>query len=198
MLVVGDPMQLPPVLASTTIPTQQTTDGDGTGTLIRTLYDRLLAVGWKETILTRQYRCHPHIAGICSRLFYGNKLVHGVKVTERRALVAGLPPAIAIHCGEDGQTTLDGTRVRQQMHEEKRGESFINRAEARSVISLLTLLRSYILGRDECGPRSVGIICAYRAQAQHINSLVTETYPGDSSLAFKVSTVDAFQGQSVI
>ena len=209
MIVVGDPMQLPPVLASTSSEGKDN-DKDNDSSLERTLYDRLLSAGWHETHLTRQYRCHPHIAGICSRLFYHNQLLNGVAVADRRALVPGLPPAVAVHCDDgSGQITLHGGMMQQQQHEEKQGESFINRAEGRNVVALVGLLRRHSIKsqkeeeeqQQEEGQemrRSIGVICAYRAQANYIAPLVAtdaSLAAADPNLTVKVSTVDAFQGQ---
>ena len=81
MLLVGDCKQLPPTLASTAItaPTIEVRDCragglDGNndkecvadaGDLLRTLFDRLKAIGWPCVALRTQYRCHPTIAQIC-------------------------------------------------------------------------------------------------------------------------------------
>ena len=50
------------------------------------------------TPLSAQYRCHPAIADVCSQLFYGGTLQHGVTAGDRPPLVPCLPPIVALDC----------------------------------------------------------------------------------------------------
>ena len=42
-------------------------------TLEKTLFVRLAALGLTPLLLGRQYRCHPRLSGLASRLFYQNR-----------------------------------------------------------------------------------------------------------------------------
>jgi hypothetical protein len=59
MIVVGDPLQLPPTLIG-----KKDDNGDSCW-LGTTLFDRLARLGYPMITLRTQYRCHPDIANIC-------------------------------------------------------------------------------------------------------------------------------------
>lgn len=114
MIVVGDPLQLPPTLASQA-PSARNTDISDTCTCIpndlsRTLFDRLShydrstssahttlpansnvggfnGSGFSRIMLRTQYRCHPDIANICNELFYENQLINGVNELSRKSVL---------------------------------------------------------------------------------------------------------------
>lgn len=75
-MAAGDPCQLPPLVAS-----PQGVSGSRSGTvssvadgnsgLGRSLFERLVAAGLPTHLLRRQYRCHPDIAAVPNRCFYG-------------------------------------------------------------------------------------------------------------------------------
>lgn len=57
VLLAGDPYQLPPTITVESA-------------LTKTLYSRLDNLGREPIMLRTQYRCHPRIAELSSRLFY--------------------------------------------------------------------------------------------------------------------------------
>jgi AAA domain len=75
-VAAGDPCQLPPLVAS-----PQAVSGSREGAvnvvasanrgLGRSLFERLVAAGLPTHLLRRQYRCHPDIAAVPNRCFYG-------------------------------------------------------------------------------------------------------------------------------
>jgi superfamily I DNA and/or RNA helicase len=75
-VAAGDPCQLPPLVAS---PQAVSGSRSGTGSsmagadsgLGRSLFERLVAAGLPTHLLRRQYRCHPDIAAVPNRCFYG-------------------------------------------------------------------------------------------------------------------------------
>jgi superfamily I DNA and/or RNA helicase len=102
MLLVGDPKQLPPTMASSTTSFEcGVNTNDSTGAIVsgkanaketyaslsRTLFDRLLAIGWGSVTLRTQYRCHPVIAQVCSDLFYNGELLHGISAIDQPPLI---------------------------------------------------------------------------------------------------------------
>lgn len=116
LAAVGDPLQLPPTLCREpgfvvhTRPTPEApslqSGAGASGTLERTLFSRLADAGRSPFVLLRtQYRCHPHIADLASRLFYGGKLVHGVAAEQRPAIVPGLPPVCIMNTVSGGART---------------------------------------------------------------------------------------------
>ncbi|RUS34730.1 hypothetical protein BC938DRAFT_478851 [Jimgerdemannia flammicorona] len=72
LLLVGDPLQLPPTLA-----TSGSAASAGKG-LDKTLFDRAI-------------QCHPRISSISNILFYERRLINGVTMKDRAPLVADLP-----------------------------------------------------------------------------------------------------------
>jgi hypothetical protein len=89
LLAVGDPRQLPPTLNSVPSPTQDP-NAIGTAddtTLNKTLFVRLVSLGFEPIMLRTQYRCHPSLSKVASSLFYENKLIDGVTANDRLPVV---------------------------------------------------------------------------------------------------------------
>lgn len=204
MILVGDPKQLPPAVAMTAggpsagpggrEERQGGVDGDrdsakeaSSADLSRSLFDRLLSLGTPSTLLRTQYRCHPIIGDICSRLFYEGQLIHGVDEQMRPPIFPGLPLVSLLE--------VQGT-------ESKYMDSYSNIAEAGLIRDLLLQL---IKAKEASPSFSIGVICLYKSQVYLINKRIAEDAHLQqlmhmiSSLSptfsLKVSTVDAFQGQ---
>ena len=45
-----------------------------------TVFERLSSIGVPTQLLSTQYRCHPLLSGLASRLFYGGRLTDGVRI----------------------------------------------------------------------------------------------------------------------
>lgn len=170
LLAVGDPLQLPPVLAS---PSQCSPGQHGLG---RALFVRLTHMGIVPTMLLRQYRCHPIIADVPNVLFYAGRLLHGVSAEERSSSLPGLPPLVWMFHPQ-GREKYDGTR------------SAYNEPEASMVTSVVThLIKAGV------PPHEVGCITFFRAQAHCIRNHMGNVDKEVGVSAVQVSTVDAFQG----
>ena len=197
LLAVGDPMQLPPTLHNrtrpgappSTIATSAATSalassrpqGAATMTadLTLTLFQRLAACGVSPVLLRRQYRCHPRISGLASRLFYGGQLRDGLgdaALVARAPLLPDLP-------------TIGFAEVHGCEKVERDG-SLTNRLEAERIVRLVGSLHAAGLA----APR-IGVCCLYRAQAALCRHLLAERLSalldGEN---VSVSTVDGFQG----
>ena len=169
--MVGDPKQLDP-----TITGAESAHASG---LEQTLFSRLALGGVSPIPLRTQYRCHPNISAVANDLFYEGKLLDGVKVQERAALIPKLAPLMFINVPEGKETRdFDG--------------SYYNNAEVEFVAWLLQSLMD-----QGVRPEEIGVITLYKAQARRIADSVkglhieSETV---STTAIQVSTVDAFQG----
>ncbi|KAI7870679.1 AAA domain-containing protein, partial [Spinellus fusiger] len=80
LIMIGDPMQLPPTLTTNA---EEETVGQG---LDKTLFDRMT-------------ECHPEISNVSNRLFYSQRLVNGVTAEERKPFIQGLPNLIFVNVG---------------------------------------------------------------------------------------------------
>ena len=204
LIAVGDPMQLPPTLAtpppgfaaayaanaaaafaahsSTSraggAPAAAPGPPAGGAGLSLTLFERLARCGLEPVMLRAQYRCHPTISALASHLFYGGRLVDGLG--SAAAAAAARAPLLP------GLPTVSFQHVANGVEQAQRGGSISNAAEASRVARVLGSLVG-------CGlePERLGVVCMYRAQAVAIRTHLEER---GLAGAVTVSTVDAFQG----
>jgi hypothetical protein len=172
MVLVGDPLQLPPTLSVEAAP--------GVVGLEQTLFSRLQRAGAGPVMLRTQYRMHPQLSALPNALFYGGRLKNGVSEAERAPLAARMPTLCFVHV-TSGQ-------------EQRAGDgSFSNSGEVAVIWTLLEWLdRSGVEGQQ------VGVVCLYKAQADAVRSALQEHAAQRlrhlSASSILVSTVDAFQG----
>ncbi|KAI9484200.1 MAG: P-loop containing nucleoside triphosphate hydrolase protein [Benjaminiella poitrasii] len=83
LVMIGDPLQLPPTLASNA---EEGKAGQG---LDKTLFDRLIEMGYESIMLKTQYRCHPQISA-----------------DDRKPLIEGLPTLLFVDVGGTEQKSL--------------------------------------------------------------------------------------------
>ncbi|KAI8835484.1 P-loop containing nucleoside triphosphate hydrolase protein [Chytriomyces cf. hyalinus JEL632] len=196
-VLIGDPLQLSPTLETNCV-TAQTS-------LERTLYERLASLGTPSTLLRTQYRCHPRIAQIPNRLFYGGILLHGMNTDKDEesgpysASVRQLGPACFVDVrGAGGEKKGSGA-----------GGSLVNYGEAEFVVKMVSGLVKESICCEQIG---VITYCEFKladyffwyfsfcpehsfftdkSQAALIQSRIA----ADSNLSgILVSTVDSFQG----
>eukprot|EP00026_Physarum_polycephalum_P000630 Phypoly_transcript_00631.p1 GENE.Phypoly_transcript_00631~~Phypoly_transcript_00631.p1 ORF type:complete len:1411 (+),score=357.55 Phypoly_transcript_00631:52-4284(+) len=149
LLAVGDPMQLPPTLRNSTENNSKIECG-----LEKTLFLRLVFLGFAPIMLRTQYRCHPTLSGIVNSLFYNNRLLDGITAAEREPLVEGLP-VLMLCDSEHGKEKVD------------KGGSYMNEWEAQVVVKLVVKL----LGNGIDGSQ-IGVICLYKAQLKKVQDLL--------------------------
>ncbi|CAK8991725.1 Protein ZGRF1 (GRF-type zinc finger domain-containing protein 1), partial [Durusdinium trenchii] len=168
VVLIGDPLQLPPVTVCRGDPLKASKGGYAHGGT--PMFERLCAFK-TPILLSTQYRCHPAISDLASQLFYGGRVRSGIKPEDRPALVSELGPLtfVDIFNGEEQQT---------------RASSFVNPQEQRLAVFIIQQLLQ--LGIEAA---QIGVITLYRAQAAAIQSALSQV---EGNVA--VSTVDAFQG----
>jgi hypothetical protein len=159
LVCCGDPLQLPPTV------TKAAPRGYG-----RPLFSRLIGA-FPPVMLSIQYRCHPAIAGICSRLFYKGRVQNGVSDEDRAPLFR--LPTLCVFDLPSGQERAE------------RG-SVANDVEAIAVVRLVRYLLEIGVRQDE-----IGVIAFYKPQVEAIANPLRE---GHRHPIVDVSTVDAFQG----
>ena len=166
-------MQLPPTLTGHENSSKLLQNND----LSKTMFTRMMNTGISPILLKRQYRCHPVLGSLASDLFYDSKLVNGVSEEKRSPLVKGWPPLLFFD--------ISGAGARETVQD---SGSFVNVQEARFITWLANALVS-----NGVSCKQIGIICLYKAQAFHVQTLLHQS-DSSSAHSIQVSTVDAFQG----
>lgn len=171
MVLVGDPMQLP---ATTFHPLSSELRYN------RSLFERLLQLGFQKKMLKVQYRMSPILRTFPSFMFYGNQLGDGANVQQRDYV----PESIARFCAKNFDRKnlvflhVEGLTVRKS-------NSYFNKQEVGTVQKLIRELHEF-------GVKDVGVISPYKEQVYWIKRGLRDTQ-GKSST--EVNTVDGFQGR---
>lgn len=169
LIAVGDPNQLAPPLP---------TEGAGGRDLSLTLFSRLAPLH-VPVLLRTQYRCHPHIAGLASNLFYQGQLVSGVSEQQRAAVLNFIQePLLFVDSAGMGSDVKDNTG------------SYCNALHTNLAVHVLKRVAAEWPNAEGLAQRC-GVITLFRAQARHVRSALSRI-PQLASV--RVSTVDAFQG----
>ena len=173
-IMVGDPCQLPSIVQS---------DEDYVRKMMgRNIFEVAVSDPLSSPLVAMldvQYRMHPVIGELVSKLFYSGRLKHGGDMTERESIASLEPnrgwPLIVLDTA--GRTTCQqGTG----------GQSRLNVKTASVCVDLaVRAVRS--------GAGSVAIITPYVDQARAIRTLLKEH--ADVAKAIECSTVHRFQGQ---
>ncbi|KAG0791661.1 hypothetical protein G6F21_004923 [Rhizopus arrhizus] len=170
LVMIGDPLQLPPTLVS---PAEDNKIGKG---LDKTLFDRFIEMGHDSIMLKTQYRCHPKISAISNKLFYDRRLLNGVTAEDRKPLIEGLPTVTFVDVGGMEQKSL-------------RTNSFWNDTEvdvSAHIIQSMVDLR--------VPPNDLGVISLYKEQADKLSERLDAMGNNSLTKSVQISTVDAFQG----
>lgn len=185
-VLVGDHKQLPPVFDRLAIERSDVhidydeLENGGFGKIFDIIDDLC-----KET-LTTQYRMHPAIGTLISRVFYGDEIQNGVGRSDRE-LNLGCPmlkPITWVSTSKLDPKTKNEQRVRLV----NGNYSYHNPIEAEILIEYLMTLDDSI-GNEGY---SVGIITPYRAQLNLIQRRLKSVQL--KNINVELNTVDAFQG----
>ena len=176
LVLVGDHMQLPPVV----ICKQAAKAG-----LTRSLFERLVVAGFRPVRLAVQYRMHPALAEFPSNMFYEGSLANGVSEEDRTPDGENFPfpsskPMLFYHCpGGIEEISASGT-------------SYLNRTEA----SYLEKVVSYLLKLGVKG-EDIGVVTPYDGQKVFVTDFVRRSGSLASSLYenIEIASVDSFQGR---
>ena len=173
VILVGDPKQLPPIV--------QASDPFVYRAMGRNIFDITVPDPHQVqsvVMLDTQYRMHPVIGDLVSRLYYEGRLRHGANTAERRAMAERdpYPQAPLIVIDTEGQTTC----ARQEG-----GYSRYNEQSARICIDLA-------VRAIRAGLESVAIITPYAAQSRLIRRELSR-YQAEAA-QIECATVHRFQG----
>ena len=134
----------------------------------RSLMQRLMNLGVEATLLDTQRRMHPDISNFSNEHFYNGRLKTNYKQPKNKAFKEFTPLEVI-----DVPTGI----------EETRNTSFINKAEAETVVQTVRQLHSKKI-------HNVVVIAPYTAQC----TLLRE-YLSSEAIYTEVHTVDSFQGR---
>ncbi|HEV7664952.1 MAG TPA: AAA domain-containing protein [Chloroflexota bacterium] len=205
MVLVGDPMQLQPVMSETEQQMVSGTAGGGgrrgrghggnrqalTGvaqpgaqhvigkSLFAWIQERRFSPA-STVLLDQQNRMHPAIGELVSRVFYANKVRTGPAAPRRGTGLPAFPSPVS---------WVDTRSLRGNVESRAGGTSLFNVAEARLVMSITRHLAA------QAPPNlTIGVITAYAEQRDLLRRLMgPHDWPPDRLL--EIDTVDAFEGR---
>ncbi len=197
MILVGDPMQLQPVMSEAeqqivasangrngrrdrAVPVQPGGNHVIGKSLFAWIQERHFSPG-AAVLLDQQNRMHPAIGELVSRVFYSSRVRTGPAAPRRGTGMTVLPSPV---------TWVDTRSLRGNVESRAGGTSLFNLAEAR----LVTSITRYVAA--QAPPNlSIGVITAYAEQRDLLRRLMGphEDWPPERQL--EIDTVDAFEGR---
>ena len=184
IILVGDHKQLPPVLDTEIIQANKSiirleylTEG-----LFEKLYNSFPEDNKHR--LTIQYRMHPVIGSLISKVFYDNEIQNGIEKEQR---ITGIPFYDNVAIEWISTSKLPSYKRNEKRVGDESNATYKNNAELEIIKSKLRELDS-LASR----PIKVGVITAYRAQKSAIKDMIRQQ--NFNQLQVEVDTVDAFQG----
>lgn len=184
IIMVGDHKQLPPVLDTDII--NKNKDVLDIQTLSMGMFERLYEIFPEENKhrLTVQYRMHPIIGTLISKVFYDNDIQNGV---EREKRLTGIPEYSDIAI----EWLSTSTRPSKEKFEKRQGveprQTYRNDLEVMIIKEKLAYL-----DRSLNKTAKVAVITAYSAQKYALANMIKQQRY--QNLHIEVDTVDAFQG----
>ena len=184
IILVGDHKQLPPVLDTEIIEANKDTihSEDLAEGLFEKLYNNFPEDNKHR--LTIQYRMHPVIGSLISKVFYENEIQNGTPKEQR---TTGIPRYDDVAIEWITTSELSPSRRYEKKVGNATNATYKNNAELDIIKNKLHELNSLATR-----PIKVGVITAYRAQKSVIKDMVRQQK--FEHLQVEVDTVDAFQG----
>ncbi|KAG8739356.1 DEAD-box type RNA helicase [Ceratobasidium sp. 414] len=175
-ILVGDPQQLPPTVIS------QLASGLDYN---QSLFVRLQRQNPNSVhLLSIQYRMHPTISAVPSRLFYQGRLQDGPDMAQRTQQVWHTSSLFGPYKFFD---------VAHGQEEAQSNHSQINRQEANAALALYERLQQDF--RNTKFDYRIGVVSMYRGQVAHIKSRFQAVFGPAILKLIDFNTVDGFQGQ---
>lgn len=184
IIMVGDHMQLPPVLDNDII--NKNRDSIDSKSLSEGIFEKLYDAFPDENKhrLTVQYRMHPAIGTLISHVFYDDDIQNGIE-KEKRSTGIGEYSNIAI------EWLSTSSHPQKERHEKEEGVyprvTYRNDLELRIIREKLAFLDLNLKKQTK-----VAVITAYSAQKYALSNMVKQQ--SYKNLKIEVDTVDAFQG----
>ncbi|CAK8566184.1 unnamed protein product [Lathyrus sativus] len=175
-ILIGDERQLPAVVKS------KVTEEAGYG---RSLFERLVLLGYKKHLLNTQYRMHPSISLFPNKEFYDEQLVDAPIVREmeyNRCFLEGKMYA-----------SFSFINIAKGKEQRGRGHSSKNIVEAAAISKIIGNLEEEFLRTGK--KVSIGVISPYNAQVYEIQEKIKlSNSVSDPDFSVSVRSVDGFQG----
>lgn len=200
-VLVGDHRQLDPQHRKEVVDSVAVTLRLPRAEIVRSDFERVFEGEYGSKagfLLTKQYRMLAPIGAVVSDAFYPTGLTHG---REEPVIPAdAIPPSLAapltwLFTDNFGQTA-------HQREAEGRPGALQNLKEAELIIELIREwdqhepFRKWLESKTASDDRAIGIICAYRAQADLLRGKLRSAFVGDvMRSAIKIDTVDSYQGK---
>lgn len=184
IILVGDHKQLPPVLDTEIINANKNEIcfDDFKEGLFEKLYNNF--PDDNKHRLTIQYRMHPVIGSLISKVFYDNEIQNGIPKEQRNT---GIPCYNDVAIEWITTSSLPFSQRAEKRVGYETNATYRNNAE-------LDIIKNKLRELDSLVSRSIkiGVITAYRAQKTAIKDMVRQQR--FNFLQVEVDTVDAFQG----
>ncbi|KAG9121572.1 DEAD-box type RNA helicase [Ceratobasidium sp. 392] len=175
-ILVGDPQQLPPTVIS------QLASGLDYN---QSLFVRLQRQNPNSVhLLSIQYRMHPTISAVPSRLFYQGRLQDGPDMAQRTQQAWHSSSIFGPYKFFD---------IAHGQEEAQSNHSQINREEANAALALYERLQRDF--RNTKFDYRIGVVSMYRGQVMHIKSRFQAVFGPAILKLIDFNTVDGFQGQ---
>ena len=187
VILVGDERQLPPMIEDMNgEESDSTPDGHSLDTsLFQSIVEQAEGSGQDHIAnLRTQYRMHPAIGKLISKVFYEGNLENGERKSSSRSYFDWMPAPVTWLT-----TSSTSNRTDTQI-----GVSYANSSEADIVVQLLDKMEEKCRER-RCKP-TVGVISGYSAQVELLTMRVDPEDNGRwRNLQIEIATVDSFQGR---
>ncbi|XP_061347141.1 helicase SEN1-like [Gastrolobium bilobum] len=175
-ILIGDEKQLPALVKS------KIADKAEFG---RSLFERLVSLGYEKHMLNVQYRMHPSISSFPSKEFYGEQLSDAPIVREifyNKGFLKG-----------EMYSSYSFINISKGKEQFNRGNSSKNLIEAAAISHIIgSLKKEFMRTREKV---SIGIISPYKAQVYEIQEKVKHySSVSDPDFSVSVRSVDGFQG----
>ena len=187
IILVGDHKQLPPVVDETLLKTESEISikrEDLEMSLFEYLED---SINNKcKDVLTQQYRMHPTIGNLISRIFYKETTL--ISETTKKS------KCIPLRIYNNNAIVWLTTCKRKNNKEEQIGTTFMNSCEVDVIFEELEKINKELTVLNL--KKEVAIIAGYHAQKDLIRRRIyTQNHQKFTNLKIEVNTVDAFQGR---
>lgn len=201
LVMVGDHKQLEPQYRPEVVSAVVAGSSVTSREVLKSDFERVFESGYGKragVTLTQQYRMLPPIGRLVSESFYPDGLTDGRQISTMPPDT--LPPEFDApliwlatdRCGASAKQRQAGGRA----------GALDNLREAELIVSTLRLwdrhepFHKWLERRDDRQSQAVGVICAYRAQADLIRGKIRASFLSDEMrAAIKVDTVDSYQGK---